>query len=58
MGPAVSGGPPVMASQVGKPVGILPLSGEYPQGHLHHKCYRIGTSAVQETDQNQRCFPQ
>ncbi len=58
MGPAVSGSPPVMASQMGKPVGLLPLSGEYPQGHLHDKCYRIGTSAVQETAQNQRGFPE
>lgn len=58
MGPAVSGDTPVVASQVGKSVGILPLSGEYPQGHLHHKCYRIGTPAVQETDKNQRSFPE
>ncbi len=31
-------------------------SGKYPQGHLHHKCYRISPSPVQETDQNQRRF--
>ncbi len=58
MGSVVSGGTPVVASQVGKTVSILPLSGEYPQGHLHHKCYRIGISPVQETDQNQRGFPE
>nr|WP_307726147.1 hypothetical protein [Escherichia albertii] len=57
MGSALSGGTPVVKSQVGKPVSILPLSSEYPQGHLHHKCYRIGTSPVQETDQNQRGLP-
>ncbi len=57
MGSAVSGGTPVVASEVGKPVGILPLSGEYPQGHLHNKCYRISTSPVQETDQKKGAFP-
>ncbi len=44
MGPAVSDSPPVMASQVGKPVGILPLPGEYPQGDLHNQRDKIGTS--------------
>ncbi len=41
MGPVVSGSALVVASQVGKTVSIHPLSGRYPQGHLHHKCYLI-----------------
>ncbi len=33
---AVSGGAPVVATQMGESVSVLPLSGEYPQSHLHH----------------------
>ncbi len=47
-----SGGAPVVASQVGEPVSVLPLSGEYPQSHLHHECHRISPSSIQEADQN------
>lgn len=46
MGPAVSGGAPIVASQVGKSVGLLPLSGRHPQGDLHHQRHRVSSPAV------------
>lgn len=49
---AVSVGAPVLASQVGKSVSVLPLSGEYPQGDLHNQRDRISASPVQKADQN------
>ncbi len=43
---------PVVATQMGESVSVLPLSGEYPQSHLHHECNRIGAPSVQEADEN------
>ncbi len=52
MGSAVSGGAPVVATQMGESVSVLPLSGEYPRVIAHHEYRRIGAPSVQEADEN------
>lgn len=58
MGQKISIGISVLATQMGKSAGVLPLSCEYLQSYLRHLRDKTGTQAVQKTDQNARCFPE
>ncbi|CEE91786.1 hypothetical protein XNA1_2400004 [Xenorhabdus nematophila str. Anatoliense] len=34
------------------------VSGDYPQGYLHNKRYRVETPSVQKADENKRRVPE
>ncbi len=48
---------PSRATQWENSSAYFPLSGEYPQSHLHHECNRIGAMSVQEADETGALFP-
>ncbi len=59
MGSTVSGGAPVVATQMGESVSVLPLSGEYPQSHLHHECNRmVHRQSVADDEKTKGGFPE
>ncbi len=42
---------------MGESVSVLPLSGEYPQSHLHHECNRIGARQFRKLTKTKGAFP-
>ncbi len=56
-GSAGTGGAPVVATQMGESVSVLPLSGEYPQSHFTPRMQSNRRTVSSEADENQR-FPE